>query len=193
MIKTIQNHVARGNLKLGKDTAIFNIGPAKTCAADRLGLCKVSDICYAKKIENFRPHSLAYKLRQAKIWDQATFKQIAMAIGTKHRPGTIKYFRFNESGDFRNQSDVAKMRRVAKYLYDNYDIITYGYTARLDLELPSGLDYFVITLSGEYFQGFNSFMPVDKFTGVNLECGTNCRVCDYCKVNNSNVIEILKH
>ena len=193
MIQEIKNHIARGNLKLGKDTAIFNIGPAKTCAADRLGLCKVSAICYAKKAEKMYSQVLPYRLRQAKIWDRYTFKQIAQAIGEIRKPGEIKYFRFNESGDFRNQSDVLKMQGIASYLYEHHNIITYGYTARLDLDLPSGLDYFVLTLSGEYYQGFNSFITVDKFTGVNLECNANCRTCNLCKVNNNNVIEVLKH
>jgi len=45
----------------------------------------------------------------------------------------VKFFRFNESGDFRSQEDVSKMSEIAKQLKDKLGIITYGYTARKDL------------------------------------------------------------
>lgn len=196
MISHIKSHIAVGNRKIGKDTAIFNIGPAASCAADKLGLCKVSDICYAKKAERLYPQVLPYRIRQSEIWDRYTFKQIAIAIGEKCKPGKLKYFRFNESGDFRNQSDVIKMDAVAKYLYDNYNIKTYGYTARQDLYLPrAGRDskYLVITTSGYKQSGFNSFEPVDQFTGENYKCKANCAECQLCKVQHGKTIEVIKH
>ena len=195
-LRDFQNHVSQGNHKVGKDTLIFNMTSASECPADKLGLCKISSKCYAKKAEIQYRSVLPYRRRQAKLWNNLTFVQIAQAIGEKalrSKKVKVKYFRFSEAGDFRSHSDVYKMQGVAKYLYDNYDILTYGYTARTDLILPSKLNYFVINLSDSVTSEHNNFKPVKAFTGQNLECKGSCIKCKLCKVNHGKTIEVIVH
>lgn len=40
-----------GNRKLPKETLIVNITSATACPSERLGFCRCSKVCYAKKCE----------------------------------------------------------------------------------------------------------------------------------------------
>ena len=53
-----------GNLKVGKDTAIFNMTPAFRCPSEELGLCSIAKICYAKKAERMYPQVTPYREKQ---------------------------------------------------------------------------------------------------------------------------------
>lgn len=190
----IRQHVSVGNRKIGRDTAIFNITPAATCPADKLGLCEISAKCYAKKAERLYPQVLPYRERQTEIWDKYTFKQIADAIGTKSK--RLKYFRLNESGDFRSQDDIVKFHAVATHLWNKYRIKSYCYTARRDLALTKDSragEYLTFTTSGYQQAGFNSFYPVKEFSGENLECRGDCSRCNLCKFNHGEKIEVIIH
>ena len=46
----------RGNHKIGKDTLIFNMGPASLCPSKDRGLCQVAHKCYALRDERRYHH-----------------------------------------------------------------------------------------------------------------------------------------
>ena len=188
----IQSHLSNGNRKIGKDTAIFNITSAADCVADKLGLCNNSKICYAKKAERLYPQVLPYRRRQTEVWDRYSFREFADAIGT-YKGGKIKYFRFNESGDLRNSKDVLKLANLAALLKDMYGIVTYGYTARIDLDLELLAKYAIVQTSNFQIDGLNSFYAVKQFSDGALKCKGDCNCCQLCKVNHGKKIEVLHH
>ena len=75
--------ISSGNLKLPRTTAIFNMGPATSCVAKALGLCRAyspngTHVCYAKKAETPRtPGVLPYRVEQMKFWKKVTAEEFA--------------------------------------------------------------------------------------------------------------------
>ena len=193
--RELRAHLKRGNIKIGKDTIIYNLDPAHDCAALELGLCKVgSAACYAYNTERFRKQALPYRRRQRYLWGKYAswdFFDTIMAIQKRSRSGKIKYFRLNESGEFRNQDDVDKFSNLAKLL-KAAGIQPYTYTTRIDLDLSELKENCVLTLSDEVRPGYNTFKPVDRFTGKNLECHNDCRKCNLCKTQHGRIIEVKK-
>ena len=183
-----------GNRKVGKDTLIFNMNSAMDCPADKLGLCDISDKCYAKKAERQYPAVLPYRRRQAKSWGNVTpkgFVKAFMELADKRRKGNeVRYFRFSESGDFKSQKDVNKMVEIAKLLKEE-SIITYGYTARRDLDFKELSKYAVVQGSG--FMVNNQFVPVKEFEGGKPRCVGNCRDCRLCKISMGKQIQVIEH
>lgn len=128
--------VSFGNSKLPKHTAIFNLGSAFDCPSDKLGLCQCSKECYAKKAERMYPQPGPYRTRQLQYWNDVDYMEFLNDFTDilKRKRNKVRYLRFNESGDFYSQSDIDKMELIAHYLYKFYDIKTYVYTARRDLD-----------------------------------------------------------
>ena len=107
----------------------------------------------------------------------------------------IKYFRFNESGDFGSQEDIEKMSEIAKLLNEKLGIITYGYTARNDLSFGSvsfrvkGSGYPNLTKNGHVivFPERES-VPKGYLGCLAVEKGASCLVsCNVCATTNKNV------
>ena len=73
----LKNLLSQGNLKIGKDTLIFNLTAAKNCPSEKLGLCEHAKICYAKKAERLYPSVLPFRMRQSKYWDNCTAESFA--------------------------------------------------------------------------------------------------------------------
>ena len=127
--------VSFGNTKLHHSVMIFNMTTATECPANRLGLCKCADICYARKAEVRFPKScLPYRERQHEFWKNHTAKTIADRLCGWARKST-KYFRYSEAGDFETQKDVDKMTYICAQLGYENELKCYGYTARHDLDL----------------------------------------------------------
>jgi hypothetical protein len=103
--------VSNGNMKIGKDTLILNMGPAVNCPSRQLGLCQIGDKCYAMKAERCYKQVLPYRLKQEQIWDQMHPNDIAVELIeiARRKRNRIRYLRFSEAGDFYDQSDVNKM------------------------------------------------------------------------------------
>ena len=175
-----------GNWKLDKSVLIFSMTTAKNCPAKAMGLCKVSDICYAAHPEVQYKSCLNYRERQAEYWKRTTAYGVINDIREiiRKRP-YIKYFRFNENGDFRNQDDVDKLSIIALCLLP-LGIKTYGYTARHDLNFDcvkfhvrfSGLS---VTEPNKQPRTIVINKPEDKPKGYHLckgkGCGKECKVC----------------
>lgn len=208
-----------GNSKLGLDTIIFNMGTATDCPSKKLGLCKI-DNCYALNPEAFRPPCKPYRERQAEYWlhtdadkiisdFDAILRNRRVRVNGKLTPiyKTIKYFRYNEAGDFYSQDCVSKLDKIALYLKETFGIKTYGYTARSDLDFKE-VKHFAVKGSGYYRLG-NSGMTIarsDATIADNMAntheyretilrhnllfkvCPGNCRTCKLCKTGEFNVV-----
>jgi hypothetical protein len=181
--------IKAGNLKLGKDTAIINMGTAGACPSRRMGLCPViksSMRCYAEKAEAIYPSVIRYRKKQAVYWLNTSASTIISDIYTfiKKKNPAIKYLRFNESGDFFTQDDVDKLSEIADSLLVR-GIITYGYTARYDLDYSN----IKFLLKGSSFDAPNGITYVARrnpkhVSGAYRVCPMNCRNCNYCKLPN---------
>lgn len=183
--QVIGQYYTKGNTKLSKNTLIFNMGSAKDCPSKKLGLCKVCKDCYARKAEVQYPQVLPFRNRQRYYWNvQGPWPMIAdLSKILFRRKKTIKYFRYNEAGDFETQRDVDKLSEVAQFLFEMYGIVTYGYTARSDLDFSKVK--FVVRGSG--WKGPNGKTRVAKKTNLKLTkkeflcpmkgCGDTCFLC----------------
>ena len=136
-----------GNHKLSQSVLIFNMGPAKTCPSKKLGLCRTCRICYASKAEKLYPAVLPFRKRQEKYWDETgVWGIIADLSAITFKRKYLRFFRYNESGDFKSQADVDKLSVIADFLKERCDILTYGYTARSDLDFSKAK--FIVRGSG---------------------------------------------
>jgi hypothetical protein len=133
---------------------------------------------------------------QTKIWDALSADQLADAINQivtkesrlkdKGKIVPIKYVRFQESGDFRNQADVDKMSRIASLL----KVPSYTYTARRDLNYDRVSPK--LTINGSGFMVHNDFHVVAEIKpgphcrGIK---GGGCMGCPFCKQRRGVVIQ----
>lgn len=195
-----------GNHKLTDDIAIFNMGTATDCPSKKLGLCKTIKqgvSCYAKKAEVlYGKNVINHRLAQEAEWRLSKANDILFKISKRiqARRKPTNYLRYNESGDFHDQSDIDKLSIVASGLKYDFNITTYGYSARSDLDYSRVT--FIIKGSGWYNQYtigttivLNKTEPVPEgfhecpgtYKGG---CGANCNLC---KVNYPFNIAFRKH
>lgn len=205
--KINQLEIKQGNKKLGNNTLIFNMNSAHFCPSKRLGLCEIPDgLCYAFKDEKRYKDTLAYRMRQADYWNNTTAENIwvdLLELFTAYPKlrKTIKYFRFNESGDFRNQDDIKKLDFISIRLNTMFNIVTYGYSARKDLNF----DKVSFRVKGSSHSQGNSGICIarnkklitskkyrenDK---VYYLCPMDCRKCKLCKSEKSYNVVIALH
>ena len=193
-----------GNHKLGDDTCIFNMGCAKDCPSKALGLCEVVNkgiTCYAEKAENqYKEPTINYRKEQEKYWKSQDAITIAQEIlnKIKNRRKETRFVRFNESGDFWGQEDVAKLSAVAEHIKHYRDDITiYGYTARSDLDFSKAK----FLVKGSYHDKANNgkCIVIGKNESVPegfIECPggeQGCARCNLCKIDRKHNIAFRKH
>jgi len=134
--------VSYGNMKLdGGNVMVYNMTSARSCPADRLGMCPLGRLhgdgkCYAWKAERLRPSVRAYRNRQELYW-RTSYDPDDFVEALREQ---TDYFRFSEAGDFAAQEDVEKMALLCKTLRRTAGIKCYGYTRRVDLDLTPLLD-----------------------------------------------------
>jgi hypothetical protein len=173
---------------LGKDTLILNMNPSADCPSRQRGLCKVADICYAKKAERQYPAVIPYRRHQAVAWETSSAEDIyedIMKIVRRARTNETKFIRFSESGDFNSQDDVRKMSKIADML-EPHGIRMYGYTARKDLNFKNISRNMVV--NGSSFRSDNEFTAVPKdykLEPQEMICAGDCRECHACKNKNN--------
>ena len=206
-----------GNMKIGKDTLIFNMGSATDCASGRLGLCELfkTNACYALKSEKHYPNVLPSRTQQEQYWLGTNAIDIAedvhKAVSRKTKVA-IKYVRVNESGDMHSTACLDKLIAIAEMLPD---VKFYTYTHRSDIigkgiDLPNNL---VINTSNFTASGCNSFSVVHEvkvsslkkefktarkaireIKGDNaLTCIGDCSKCSLCKIAHGKNIWIPLH
>ena len=190
--------LANGNLKIGNDTLILNMGSATECPALKLGYCKLGKSCYAYKAERMYKNVKPYRDRQAHYWlNHSAFEIITDfdVVASKHKKiwARTKYLRLNESGDFYSRACIAKLNVIASYLKDHYNITTYTYTARKDLYFKDA--YFLVKGSSNEVGNNGKSIARNKpnFDENGLyheagkayhECKGDCSICTYCKEKN---------
>jgi hypothetical protein len=186
--------ISNENKKIGKDTLIINITSATDCPSKRLGLCNIEgNKCYALKAERLYPQVLPYRRAQERIWSYHTAQAIGdelVRIAKRRKRTPIRYIRFSEAGDFRNQIDVEKMKRVAQ-IVGQEGIVVYGYTARHDLyfnDLPPNM-----AINGSGFMVSNMFTAVKSVLEEEIVCPGNCRTCELCKTAKNLDIKVRYH
>jgi len=115
----------------------------------------------------------------------------------------IKYLRVSESGDFRSQDDVEKLSVIAHMLKLKFNITTYTYTAREDLDF-SNVGFLVKGSSndagnnGKTIVRYKKDMTNDYFYNENNKyyhiCPAySCSSCTVCKIQNGIDIVFIKH
>ena len=194
----IKVEFTKGNKKLPKTTYILNMGPATKCPSDRLGLCEVSEKCYAKKAEIMYPSVKPFRERQRNVFNRCSAKTIANALleSSNRSHNKMLQFRFSEAGDFRNQKDVDKMSEICMILSKN-GIKCYGYTARTDLDLSKLLTWSSVNVSNDLNdwknKGANRFVAVQKYSKKNIRCAGSCKICDICARFKGKTVEVEIH
>ena len=192
--------VSNGNIKIGRSTLIINMGTAEECPSAALGMCNATKNgahCYALKAERLYPSAAPYRQRQFSYWRNNTATKIAndliAKIGNRTSTIAIRYVRFNESGDFWDQTDVKKLNTIAKKL-KNFNIVTYGYTARRDLDYTNV--NFLVKGSG-HKKGNNGMTTIisksDDIPEGFRECPGSCKTCNLCMVDKKFNIAFRKH
>lgn len=186
----------KGNLKLGKDILVFNMGSSTNCPARNRGLCQAEDQCYAFKAERQFPTVLPFREAQAKIWKDKPvrwFINEIQGVIDRARKNKIKYVRFNESGDFESTRDILKLKGIAQ-AFETQGIVFYGYTARKDLlslimtDTPRNL-----VINGSGFMVHNNFEMVKETGPGDLVCPGDCRDCHLCKNKSGLTIKVVLH
>lgn len=142
----LNDYLNWGNSKISKNTAIFNMNSATDCPNLGTENCQVpKESCYAYKAEQgYGTHSLAYRRRQEFLWDSLDPETFAKAflqiVSRKRKP--VKAIRFSESGDFRHESDIIRVNRIAELLSDA-GILVYSYSASNYLDWSHATDFTV--------------------------------------------------
>lgn len=170
---------SNGNLKLGKDTLIFNMSSATDCPAKEH--CLVKEKCYALKAEKQYPAVLPYRRRQEEAWKTEPVEKLAQdikGIMARKRKNKINFVRFSEAGDFKSQLDVEKLKELARNISE---VTFYGYTARKDLKFQDIPENLIINGSG--FKVHNKIIHTTKKDLYKHQyiCEGNCSFCDLCK------------
>lgn len=180
-----------GNMKLGEDTLIINMGAGLDCPSRFSGQCQVirrfdsPHACYAIKAEKIYKGALPRRRRQQDVWQSADPSAIAedagLIVERYHELGVkIRYLRYSEAGDFRGQRDVDAMETLADFL-GKRGIVVYGYTANRRLDF-SGVSFVV---RGSGWNGpagrCDVFTKDEDIPAGYFLCPGNCRKCSACK------------
>jgi hypothetical protein len=199
--------IQAGNIKIPKETAIFNMSSATDCASLALGLCKacvfseelqkLKTVCYALKAEReYRPAVLPYRRRQEKFWKEVTAESFAMQFLIINSRKGVKFdkIRLNEAGDFHTQECVDKAEKIAKLLA-TFGIKVYCYTSRDDLNFTK-VKNLVINASGFSAPGlqneFRMILADEEWPKGYAKCPEDCTVCDRCSILGKKTF-VLKH
>lgn len=189
-----------GNHKLSDDTAIFNMGTAIDCPSRALGLCRTINQgvkCYAEKAEiQYKDPVINARRSQEAEWKSKSgpelLEQIARRISARRKE--TRYLRYNESGDFYEQSDIDKLSFISEGLKEQ-GITTYGYTARSDLDFRRAR--FLCKGSGFSKENLNgSTIVILKDQPVPegyIECPGSCKRCNLCKIAVPHNVAFRKH
>lgn len=119
----------RGNRKLPREIAIFNLPHLITCPG---ATAECRKYCYARKAETMYPQSLPYRYRNWEASKRLDFVGLAVVELLKMRK--VKAVRIHESGDFYNQEYLNKWVEIAK---NCPHLIFTAYTKSLHLDFSA--------------------------------------------------------
>lgn len=192
----MKNLVKFGNAKLPKTTMIFNMGSSKNCPSRLLGLCECASICYARQPEKMYPNVLPCREKQACFWSAVTTRDFCKGMTDiiKRKRTKPTLFRFNESGDFYSQKCIEKLSKIAEYLLQEHGVITYGYTARKDLDFSNAS--FLVKGSSNKAGNHGETIVLekgDKLPESFVYCPGSCKTCTMCSNEKPFNIAFKKH
>ena len=179
-------HIAFGNKKLPKTTAIYNIGCWFLCPGRLEGYCELHDVCYAKCRE-VMGNVISSRLNNYYYWKTNDAEKIAMFISYSIKAEQLKgnkvnLLRFNEVGELEDQQELEKMVKISNIVYMRTGIKSYVYTH--NKELNFNIDRPNLTVNGSGFMVDNRFTvvkPEDYKKYVQdhncIECPQNCEYC----------------
>ena len=179
-------HIAFGNKKLPKTTAIYNIGCWFLCPGRLDGFCELSKQCYAKSRE-VMGSVISSRLNNYYFWKTNDAEKIAMFISYSIKAEQLKgnevnLLRFNEVGEIEDQQELEKMVKVSNIVYLKTGVQSYTYThnraLNFDIERPN------LIINGSGFMVDNRFTVVKPEnykeyidTHNAIECQQNCGDC----------------
>lgn len=181
-------HIAFGNKKLPKTTAIYNIGCWFLCPGRLQGYCELNTVCYAKCRE-VMGSVIKSRLNNYLFWKINDAEKIAMFINysimaEKMKGNEVNLLRFNEVGELEDEEDLNKMIKVSNIVFEKTGIKSYTYTHNRYLNF--NIDRPNLTICGSGFMVDNKFTvvkPEDYKEYVNnnnncVECPQNCGYCN---------------
>ena len=179
-------HIAFGNKKLPKSTAIFNLGTWFLCPGRLEGYCELSTMCYTKCRE-VMGNVIQSRLNNHYFWKSNSAESIAMFISYSIKAEQLKgnpvnLLRFNEVGEIEDQEELEKLVKISNIVYLKTGIQSYTYThnraLNFNIERPN------LTICGSGFMVDNKFTVVKPEnykeyidTHNAIECQQNCGDC----------------
>lgn len=181
-------HIAFGNKKLPKTTAIYNIGTWFLCEGRLKGFCELHEVCYAKCRE-IMGNTIKSRLNNYYFWKTNDARTIASFIvysikAESMKGDKINLLRFNEVGEFENQEDLIKMRDISNIVYEQTGVKSYTYTHNRDLDF--NIDRPHLTINGSGFIIDNQFTVISPSEYKRYVENHNCFEClQKCEMCNS--------
>lgn len=175
-----------GNAKLPQTTLIFNHTTATECPS--IEFCPYVKHCYARRDERNYTNYRKRNERNREWFKTATIEDIKevfrLYIREASRNHKVQTVRLNEAGDFADQTAVEKFNVISEWLKSEYDITTYAYTCRIDLDFTN--KKFILNASRPEINNFDrqfKCTPKDEFkqlTKKDIKCYGDCKLCRIC-------------
>ena len=181
-------HIAFGNKKLPKTTAIYNIGTWFLCEGRLKNFCELHEVCYTKCRE-IMGNTIKSRLNNYYFWKTNDARTIASFIvysikAESMKGDKINLLRFNEVGEFENQEDLVKMRDISNIVYEQTGVKSYTYTHNRDLDF--NIDRPHLTINGSGFIIDNQFTVISPSEYKEYVESHNCFEClQKCEMCNS--------
>lgn len=190
----MKNLFSRGNTKLPRNIAIFNIPEVKTCPGKTKACLQ---LCYAKKATRQYPLTLLQRKRNLRVSISNQF--VSRAIQELKRMKTADTVRIHEAGDFYNQDYLDKWIKIAT----NFPkLIFFAYTKSYSLDYGKLPKNFIVFYSSDWTTKHYSvqlrnqaiMMPeLKRKLKINntklsmvfnkqkvFQCPGSCKTCNYC-------------
>lgn len=180
-------HIAYGNYKLPKTTAIVNLGSWFNCPGRVEGFCEICERCYDKSKEVMFKKISKARYEQEVFMRSHNAEEIADKIisSIKYQifnGNNVKQIRFCEVGELRNQDDLEKIRDVSDIIYIKLNIKSYIYTHNKYLNF--NIDHPNLTINGSGFMVDNEYRVLEKNETCNedhydclCDCKNGCNIC----------------
>jgi hypothetical protein len=184
--------VSFGNLKLPKDTMIFNI-PAVTTCPGRTELC--ARVCYALKTERYNPHALPARQGNFDASRRPDFPARMIEI-IRAKASKIRRVRVHESGDFYNQAYLNAWFSIAAALPG---IRFYAYSKSFHLDFTGRPSNFWLIASydstSKRLAPGGSSLFQNSFTIVESggKCPMDCSICSLCWTGRGRRLTVDRH
>lgn len=165
----LSDYVKWGNRKLGKMLGVFNFGTATNCPNRETDHCQVPwEFCYAGVAERHYPGPGPYRKRQSFLWEYMTYDldgaelfANALLKVIERKRNDVYGIRLSEAGDFRADSDILKVNRIAEIL-GKEDIIVYTYSASDYLSWELAENFTVNSSNGNFEHADRRYMALPK-------------------------------